>query len=181
MNLMPAQFAAAPVVADLYELAADSCKSGGLYMEFGVYCGHSLRKLRQVMPGDARLYGFDSFDGLPEPWTVYPKGTFATGFRVTLPNTELVVGTFEATLPAFVAEHPGPVSLMHIDCDLYASTKTVLEIFRDRLVAGSVILFDELVGYAGYEQHEYRALREADLKFEVLGRWNAYRAAIQIR
>lgn len=178
---MPPEFAAAPVVPDLYELAADACKPGGLHMEFGVFCGRSLKQLRNVIPRDVRLYGFDSFDGLPEAWTVYPKGTFATGFRVQLPNTELIIGTFASTLPAFLAAHAGPVSLMHIDCDLYASTKTVLQAFRHRLTPGSVILFDELIGYAGFEQHEYRALQEAELRFDVIGRWNAYRAAIRIR
>ena len=56
--------------------------------------------------------------------------------------------------------------------------------FADRIVAGTVILFDEIVGYAGYDRHEYRAfsefIAETGKRFEVIARWNAYRAAVRI-
>jgi hypothetical protein len=33
--------------------------------------------------------------------------------------------------------------LLHIDCDLYSSTRTVLEQLSSRIVAGTVIVLDE--------------------------------------
>jgi methyltransferase family protein len=174
---------AAPVVADLYALALSSCIGGGLYMEFGVAAGRSLREIRKRLPESIRLYGFDSFYGLPEPWGEFPRGAFATGYRITLPNTLLVEGRFEETLPAFAARHRlEHVSFMHIDCDLYSSTKVALEAFADRIVAGTVILFDEVFGFAGFELHEYRALTEfaRERNFETIGRWNSHRAAVRV-
>ena len=173
----------APVIADLYRLAVDRCIPDGLYLEFGVASGRSLRRLRSLIPKQQMLYGFDSFEGLPEPWNGFPVGSFKTSVRPCFTNTELVVGRFEDTVWRFAREHPQHVSLMHIDCDLYSSTKTVLWGFKDQIVPGTVAVFDELFGYSGFEQHECKALvefvRDTGKQFKVIGRWNAYRAVIQ--
>ena len=57
-------------------------------------------------------------------------------------------------------EHPGPVSLLHVDGDLYSSAVTVLEHVGPRLVPGSVVVFDEFFNFPGWEQHEFRAWQE---------------------
>jgi hypothetical protein len=71
-----------------------------------------------------------------------------------------VKGWFEATLPGFLAAHPEPVALLHLDCDIYSAAAFVLRqlLSHGRLVAGSVIIFDELFNYCGFENHEIRAL-----------------------
>ena len=73
----------------------------------------------------------------------------------------------------FLAEHAGPVSFLHVDCDLYASTRTVLELVGPRLVEGTVIAFDEYYNFSGWQDHEYRAwaeyVEQTDLRFEYLG------------
>jgi hypothetical protein len=174
----------APVVPDIYRSCLDGCRPGGLYAEFGVYHGHSLRRIRALLDPAVPLYGFDSFEGLPERWNGFPAGTFATGARPDLPNTQLVVGRFEDTLPGFVQAHPEHVSFLHIDCDLYSSTRTVLTALADRIVPGTVILFDEIFGFAGFEPHEYRAfcefIAETGRRFDVIARWTTYRAAVRI-
>ena len=176
--------ASAPVVDDLYGLALAACIGGGLYMEFGVANGQSLRVIRAKLPLHVRLYGFDSFKGLPERWNGMPEGSFATPYRVPLPNTKLIEGLFEETLPGFLREHPGHVSFMHIDCDLYSSTKTVLQAFSDRIVSGTVILFDEYFGYPDCETYERKAFEEfvqaTGIRCEALARWNAYRVAFKL-
>ena len=60
----------------------------------------------------------------------------------------------------FVASHPGPISLLHVDCDLYSSTRTIFAALGDRLIPGSVIVFDEYFNYTGWRQHEYKAFQE---------------------
>jgi Macrocin-O-methyltransferase (TylF) len=75
-------------------------------------------------------------------------------------NVTLVKGWFEDTLPKFLAKNPGPVAFLHVDCDLYSSTSCVFGFLSDRLVPGTVILFDELLGYPGWQQGEWKALRE---------------------
>jgi hypothetical protein len=182
--LIPPEFLAAPVVPDLYAFCLERCIKGGLYAEFGVYHGRSLRAIRERLPPEITLYGFDSFEGLPEAWNGFPVKSFATSVRPRLWNTTLVVGRFEETVPGFVRGCSDHASFMHIDCDLYSSTRTVLTNFADRIVRGTVILFDELFGYPDYEQHEYRAfiefIAETGKRFEALARWDAYRAAVRI-
>jgi Methyltransferase domain len=138
----------------------------GLWLEFGVSIGMSTATLADcAAAADARLYGFDSFEGLPEEWVVsddetWSKGAF-TGRPSKVPdNVELVDGWFDDTLPRFLETHPGRVAFAHIDCDLYSSTATVFSEIRDRLAVGTVIVFDELFNYDRYYEHEMRALIE---------------------
>lgn len=133
----------------------------GLVLEFGVYHGRSLRTIAAASPGE--VHGFDSFQGLPEAWSAAEgAGAYSTaGRRPAVPaNVALHAGWFEDTLPPFMEAHPGPVRLAHVDCDLYSSTRTVLAGLADRFVPGSVLVFDDLLGYPGFEQHELRAFEE---------------------
>lgn len=144
----------------------------GLILEFGVASGTTLRLLAEHRAG-REVFGFDSFQGLPERWRMdYPAGEFAMDTPPDVQGCELVVGWFDEVLPTFLQTHPGPVALLHIDCDLYSSTRTVLQQVGPRLVEGSVVLFDEYYNYPGWEQHEYRAWREhveaSGLSFEYI-------------
>src|SRR5579859_7811030 len=95
--------------------------SGGLYCEFGVYGGDSINFIAERV--DSTIYGFDSFQGLPEDWRPeVSKGHFATkGLPRVAKNVELVVGWFDKSLPPFLEGHPGPASFLHVDSDLYSS------------------------------------------------------------
>lgn len=139
----------------------------GYALEFGVGKGNTLRLIADVMP----VIGFDSFQGLPEDWRDgFPKGRF----RCTPPdvlNAELVVGLFEDTLPGF--DWPDKIGLVHLDADLYSSTKTVLEHIGPQLRTGTLLVFDEYHGYPGFEQHEHKAwaefVDEYGVDFAVVG------------
>lgn len=155
--------------------ALKAANAGGIITEFGVSKGASINLLAENSA--ATVHGFDSFKGLPESWHVgYRKGAFAEpdGWRPTVrDNVELHVGWFDETLPEFLESHPGPISLLHIDCDLYSSAKYVLDTMADRIVSGSVIVFDEYFNYPGWEKHEYKAFQELvqqrGLKYEYIG------------
>jgi Macrocin-O-methyltransferase (TylF) len=56
--------------------------------------------------------------------------------------------------------HPGPVSLLNVDCDLYSSTRTILRYLGHKIVPGTIILFDEYLNYPGWWQHEFKAFQE---------------------
>jgi predicted O-methyltransferase YrrM len=132
----------------------------GLVLEFGVATARTTNFIAEQV-GEP-VYGFDGFAGLPEDWRPgFPRGVFASE---TLPpvraNVELVVGWFDRTLPAFLDAHPGPASFVHIDCDLYSSTQTVLAQLRERIVPGTVLVFDEYFNYPGWQMHEHRAFAE---------------------
>jgi len=146
----------------LRDFAAECAPPSGMILEFGVFSGHTINRLADRLPS-RRIFGFDSFQGLPEPWAPgFEKGAFR---RSDLPqvreNVGLVVGWFDQTLHRFLDDHPDdPVSLLHIDCDLYSSTKTVFSLLADRIVPGTIIIFDEYLGFPGWRLHEYRAFQE---------------------
>lgn len=134
----------------------------GNILEFGVYVGTSINLIAQHRP-QVPIYGFDSFEGLPDAWIPgFPKGYFNMDGKLppVAPNVVLVKGWFDETLPPFVQQHPEPVSYLHIDCDMYESTKTVFQNLAPRIVPGTVIVFDELVNYPGYQDHELKAFYE---------------------
>ena len=145
----------------LLRYAASQTILNGLILEFGVYKGISITILADVLK-DKTLYGFDSFEGLPETWRPgFEKGVFALNSLPLVPsNVSLVKGLFEETLPQFLKEHQGPVAFLHVDCDLYSSARCVLSALADRIVPGTIILFDEFYNYVGWEHGEYKAFSE---------------------
>jgi len=156
----------------LCEFVAD-VRSNDLVLEFGVFSGRTINALADKLPNH-RLYGFDSFEGLPETWrNDFTKGTFKVDVLPQVrANVSLVKGWFDGTLPKFLIDNVGSVGLLHVDCDLYSSTKTVLNLLKDRFRNGSVIVFDEYFNYPGWEQHEYKAfaefVEESGYKYEYL-------------
>jgi len=140
--------------------ALELAPAGGMALEFGVFSGTTLGIIAEHRQGQ-QVYGFDSFQGLPEDWrSNFPAGAFAISEVPVVAGAELVVGWFDATLPGFLASHPGPVDFLHIDCDLYSSTKTVLDLIGPRLRPGSIVMFDEYFNYPGWDQHEAKAWNE---------------------
>jgi hypothetical protein len=158
----------------------------GTWCEFGVYEGGSLKQLAAYR-GNAQLWGFDSFRGLPEEWNAeHPKGRFAMERPIMPPDgVNLVVGQIEDTLQSFEPTLP---SFLHIDTDLYEPAAAILKWYQRWLISEwpsvpyqTVILFDD-IGIPPYENGEMRALYEAQergLKFEWIA-WEKYKAAIQV-
>lgn len=174
-----------PHLANLHREAFAHSRHGGLVCEFGVGFGTSLAMLREIVPRQQTIYGFDSFQGLPEVWNGNPVGAFRSAAITTLPNVMLVEGWFADTLPVFAKHHAGMfVSFAHIDCDLYSSTTTVLACMNPLIVNGTVIVFDELFGYDDWRNHEYLALVEwadrAGRQFDYLVRDEYQRAAVMV-
>lgn len=127
----------------------------GHAVEFGVFKGTTLRMIADHMP----VTGFDSFDGLPETWRPgFDAGRFALTSVPKVPGASLVIGLFADTLPVW--SPPDRLGLVHIDCDLYSSTVTVLEHIGPRLEPGCIVVFDEYHGYPGWEVHEAKAWAE---------------------
>jgi predicted O-methyltransferase YrrM len=138
----------------------------GLVMEFGVFQGSTANQISRYLP-NATIYGFDSFQGLPEDWDIgigrtTLKETFDMrgGLPNVMSNVKLVKGFYNDTLAPWLAKHEGPVRLLHVDCDLYSSSVTVLETLEPRIVPGSIIVFDELINFPTYRDHELMALYE---------------------
>ena len=158
---------------DLHEWVAKTQLSAdldrGMILEFGVATGRTLNQFAYWLP-DRIVHGFDGFEGLPEDWTSrMRKGFFA---RNKLPrvrgNCELHVGWFDQTLPGFVQRQGNrPIQLLHVDCDLYSSTVTILNNLKNHIVPGTVIVFDEYINYPGWQLDEFRAWQEHCAKYKI--------------
>jgi hypothetical protein len=153
---------------DFYTLARiveQMAPSGGLIVECGVYRGATLmgmaHRLKALGQFNCTLVGFDSFEGFPEPTKedAFADGTFhARALKGVFADTSyeeltgkikalgfdrqitLVKGYFENSLPAWSDKQ---FTVVHLDCDLYASYVTCLEFFYPRVRPGGHIVFDE--------------------------------------
>jgi hypothetical protein len=161
----------------------------GDILEFGTFKGYTARLIATLIrefryPG--KLYLFDSFGGLPEIGSpidqqshevaankVWFQGQMAlpTGIvhsirnalQKIIPASQLVIleGYYEETVGAHLPA--SKAALIHIDCDLYSSTKCVLEkvLSKGILQDGCVIMFDDFnANRANPLMGERRALAE---------------------
>lgn len=149
----------------------------GLFLEFGVETGYSLNHLAKIKHNQ-KFYGFDCFTGLPEDWSeYYPKGHMKVDkIPLIRKNVELVIGLFQDTLEPFLEKLKEPVAFLHLDADLYSSTKYVLFTLADegRLQPGTVIEFDEIFFQDSPNtllDDEYRVFTEFIEAFDVDFRW----------
>jgi hypothetical protein len=168
----------------------------GDYLEFGVWRGTSMisayeshsaaesffRELkiesyasRSLTP--MRFFGFDSFEGMPEP-EEHDAGTYRAGdFAVSLGDVqtrllaagvprarfELVPGFFEQSLNDETRRRLGlrHASIVHVDADYYESAAVVLKFVTDLVVTGSIIIFDDWYLYrCDPTKGQQRAMRE---------------------
>jgi hypothetical protein len=158
----------------LLEHAISEVSADGIYTEFGVFQGASLKFI--AARTDRHVFGFDSFEGLPEDWVLnFDKERFKVK---NLPNVashvNLVKGWYDDTVPKFAADNDEPIAFSHIDCDLLSSTKTIFDHLGERLKPGSVIVFDEFFNYPGWRiDGEYPAfvqfIEETGKEFKYIG------------
>jgi hypothetical protein len=164
--------------------ALQKVKLPGHVMEFGVYQGRTLKIISDHFSNQT-VWGFDSFKGLPETWFMksevgarrsqQPPGKFALNqeeLQVVVNQfakrkVKLVPGWFNQSIVLWLKDNPGVVSFLHVDCDLYSSTIDILNLLNDRIVSGTVIVFDEMYPWNDIESYDLWAQGE----FQALGEW----------
>ena len=140
---------------------------------------------------DRFFYAFDTFSGMPENSegnNDFAEGTFRSDLKTVTAkcrkaglvqgiNAQFFQGTFDKFLDgqqSIEIEQLQPAAIINIDCDLYASTVTALEIAKPKMQQGTIIMFDDYNCFnASNEQGERRALIEflatnTDIKVEKL-------------
>jgi O-methyltransferase len=154
------------------------------YLEFGVFDGGSfLWWADKVKDQGTKLFGFDTFEGLPENWGAFKAGEMESG----IPKTDdtrcvFVKGLFQDTLPTFLKSFDNSKKIViHMDADLFSSTLYVLTSMAPFLKKGDIIMFDEF----NVPNHEFFAfdifVKSYYIKYEVLGGVNNYyQTAIKI-
>jgi hypothetical protein len=152
-------------------------------LEFGVGSGHTTRQMkgqvdRLFSDQNLEIIGFDWFNGLPEAWASYkdPRivaagvGAFTqNGIAPDIPGVRYYVGLYDETIPQYLAKEAAPIGLLHIDCDLYSSTKTVFDNLHPYIVKDTIIAFDEwcYLHNPNLDDHEARAFYEYVEKYNV--------------
>ncbi len=176
--------------AEVLRFASDHVTLQGSFLELGVCTGKTINFIAALNPHET-IYGFDSFEGLPEDWVredlTMKKGTF--GFKdprdlpPVLHNVVLIKGWLSDTLPRFSTEKE-PIAFLHIDTDLYSSASDAFHILEDRIQPGTIIVFDELYNFAGFEEHEWKAFQEflkrTGYRVEYLA-FNIYHQQVAVR
>lgn len=129
----------------------------------------ALRELYEPYNYTRRIVGFDTFSGFPQVHAndgSHPEihsGSMSTGpgyaehltsileaheQQTALPHIRRVdvrSGDVIETFPEYLLDYPETlVSLAYFDLDLYEPTRACLRALRPRLVAGSIVAFDEL-------------------------------------
>jgi hypothetical protein len=127
-------------------------KPNTLWLEFGVASGNTINYISKFTRDT--VYGFDSFEGLPEKWRDgFDKGAFSRSGNLppVNKNVKLIKGWFSDTLIPFIKTHNKKVTFIHLDADLYSSTKYILDVLKNYIDDGCIIVFDELVNYPGFD------------------------------
>jgi predicted O-methyltransferase YrrM len=171
---------------------AETVGSHKLFLEFGVNKGYSARHFTEILSEyQIKLIGFDSFNGLVDSGfgSYYTKGSASMEGEIVqnVKNNKdllLEVGLIKDTLPNFLKKNSSKkIIFCHIDVDTYETTKFILSAIKPLLLKGSIILFDEIHNFAGWEQGEYKALietfRASEYSFIYFSQ-NNYQASISI-
>ena len=141
----------------------------GYWLEFGVHEGETIIYTAGCKLGSPnfKIYGFDSFEGLPEDWVGdNTKEKFSLDGKIPnhllkYPNIEIIKGWFNKSLPKFIKkQNINKISFLNIDSDLYSSANTILTLITPYFKGECVIHFDEFCNYPGAENGEYRAFSE---------------------
>jgi O-methyltransferase len=152
----------------------------GDVVECGVGSGSSFLFLTWLIRSEMRgrkLWGFDSFEGFPEP-SLHDqssrnpqKGEWnwasIEGIRETLrrgglddefirTQTTLIKGFFDESLVKYRGER---IAFLHLDCDLHDSYKVCLETLYPKVCKGGAILFDEYMNT--FEHHRFPGAQKA--------------------
>ena len=159
----------------------------GDVMEFGVYGGTSFIATLDLMCKNnmfknKRLFGFDSFKGLPEEekgvktQPTWIKGNYYSAKKYVLESINryrkenqpdvplhrifIIDGWFKDTLTTQLKKHYKieSVSFVFVDVDLYISAKQVLNWIKDLCVSGTILCFDDWI--VDSNMGEQKAFRE---------------------
>ena len=142
------------------------------FLEFGVFKGETANHIsNQINLYDLKLDAFDSFEGLSEDrkLTNDPKGSYSTENiqPILNKNVNLIIGNIFKTLKPYLNNLKKKILFVHIDTDTYETTKFILENIKPHLISGSIIVFDELHNFMGWEVGESKALFEIFKKDEI--------------
>ncbi|MET0285407.1 MAG: class I SAM-dependent methyltransferase [Polyangiales bacterium] len=147
-----------------YLVSRDGPNGLGDYLEFGVFAGTSIGCMAEVVQelrlDKVRLFGFDSFEGMPAIAASEDEGTWEPGqFKFDIEVTKAILrkrgvdmsritltkGWFDQQLTPALRQQYGlrKASVVMVDCDLYSSTVEVLRFVEPLILDEAVLIFDD--------------------------------------
>jgi hypothetical protein len=157
------------IEGDIFEFGVYTGRSLALLSYFHEKSKESIHKLSF----DRKIVGFDSFEGLPDSdnhprWkknmfninhSYHPfskigdkvsADTIYSLFKnYSLPTPNIEIGEYSVTLSKLIPVKYKKAALIHIDCDLYMSTKIVLDNISPTLQEGTLLVFDDWFNFKG--------------------------------
>jgi hypothetical protein len=180
-----------------YTMAWERLKTLGVelgdYLEFGVSRGASMvsmyRVTKRLKLKNVRMFGFDSFEGMPESAEVEDGGewkpgqfastidetrTFLNSYDIDWNRTHLIQGWFEDTLNNTTTEEFNirKASVIMVDCDIYSASKVALTYSLPIIKDYTVIFFDDWrddITFGEYKAYSEFLAENENLKSEEIG------------
>jgi len=160
---------------NLYNQCKKFINTSYSFVECGVAKGGCLAMMKSIAGKNNRIYGFDSFEGMPnitnEDLGNYNKSNPLSGFgkvgdnlsggienvyntfktlNIDMKNVNLIKGFFKDTLnvPENI-ENIGEIGVLRLDGDWYESTMVCLEKLYNKVVPGGIIIIDDYGHWIG--------------------------------
>ncbi len=135
-----------------FDLLNKTKKIKGDIIEFGVWNGNnliSLKKIHDFLKMNKKIIGYDHFKGMPYNSRDYNRNSF----RGDLSLLKRIINFFKLkdiklinddilNLKKYLYKLK-KLSFIYIDCDLYSTTKNILDLLNKKVSKGGVIVFDE--------------------------------------
>tara|TARA_Y100000816_G_scaffold169921_1_gene121979 strand:- start:1795 stop:2496 length:702 start_codon:yes stop_codon:yes gene_type:complete len=148
-------------------------KVKGDIIEFGIWNGNNLftlKKIHDYYGLKKKIYGYDDFSGFPNPPRiskikknknkgVYAGNTKLINFIKKFFNFKNLIIINDDIMNLDKHSHKfSKLSYIYIDCDIYKTTKKILNTLDSKLSVGGLFVFDE--GICGKISEEPKALKE---------------------
>ncbi|MBF0504238.1 MAG: hypothetical protein HQL14_03950 [Candidatus Omnitrophica bacterium] len=167
-----------------FKMLDKSCE-GQAYYEFGLFKGFSFWFAEQVskeyVGSEFTLYGFDSFEGLPQTKVdneviQWAKGNYAASYDFVtsellkndadFSRIKLFKGFFQKKYFDRLKKEEKfkKAAICVIDSDIYESCVATLDFIKEYLAPGSVLLFDD---YNALNKNDHHGERKALKEFEM--------------
>ncbi len=149
------------------------------YFEFGVCGGTSFKYwLNRNKNPDSQFFGFDTFEGLPEAYGDFTKGSMRFALEelnILDTRASFYKGLFQDTLVPFLDTYQnGKRKVVHMDADIFSATLFTFSQLHRFFNDGDIILFDEFA----VPTHEFRAFdiytSSFYINYEVIAAANNY-------
>jgi len=150
-----------------YEMIDKTRNIKGDIIEFGVWNGNNLLAIKKILDFfklKKKIFGFDHFKGMPSKISDSKRNHFKGDIelvkyfikffklkKINLINDDIL------NIKKYSKKFK-KISLIYIDCDIYETTKIILENLSSKLSKGGIIVFDE--GNQKNFSGETKAMRE---------------------